>query len=54
MKKNKDEAYELLEDMTTNNYFWPSKRLALPKNIVEIYEVDALTKLTTQVTILTQ
>ena len=53
-KKNEDEAYELLEDVTANNYLWPSKRLTPPKKVVRIHEVDGLTKLTTQVTLLTQ
>ena len=46
MKKNEDKAYELLKDMATNNYLWPSKQLTPPKKVVVIHEVDALTQLT--------
>ena len=54
MKKKEDEAYELLEDMATNNYLWPSERLTPLKKVAAIYKVDGLTKLTTQVALLTQ
>ena len=54
MKKNEDEANELLEDMTNNKYLWPSERLPPLKKVLEIHEVDAITKLTSQVTLLTQ
>ena len=58
MKKNEDEdedeAYELLEDMIANNYLWLSERLIPPKKVAEIHEVDAITKLIAQVTLLTQ
>jgi len=48
MKKTEDEAYELLEDMATNNYQWPSER-SLPKKTVGLHEVDAITNLTAQI-----
>ena len=45
IKKNENEAYQLLDDMATNNYLWSSQRLPPTKKIVEVYEVDAITKL---------
>ena len=54
MKKNENEAYELLKDMVSNNYLWSSERLPPPKKVAGIHEVDALINLATQVKILTQ
>ncbi|XP_024025398.1 uncharacterized protein LOC112092750 [Morus notabilis] len=48
MKKTEDEAYELLEDMATNNYQWPSER-SIPKKIAGLHEVEAITNLTAQI-----
>ncbi|XP_024022201.1 uncharacterized protein LOC112091842 [Morus notabilis] len=48
MKKTEDEAYELLEDMATNNYQWPSER-SIPKKIAGLHEIDAITNLTAQI-----
>ena len=48
MKKTEDEAYELLEDMATNNYQWPSER-SIPKKTAGLHEVDAITNLTAQI-----
>ena len=46
IKKNEDEAYELLKGMANNNYLWSSERLPPLKKVVGILEVDAITKLT--------
>ncbi|EOX94378.1 Uncharacterized protein TCM_003966 [Theobroma cacao] len=43
--KNPDEAYNLLEEMTFNNYQWSSKR-SNSKKAVGIHEIDALNALT--------
>ena len=54
MKENENEAYEILEDMASNNYLWPSERLPLPNKVVRINEVDVISKLSAQLTLLTQ
>ncbi|XP_073137428.1 uncharacterized protein [Henckelia pumila] len=43
------DAYEMLEQMTINNYQWPSERSMINKP-AGIHEVDALTALTAQMT----
>lgn len=50
MKKTKDEAYELLEDITTNNcqqLSWLSERSKL-MNSTGVHEIDAIIPLTTK------
>ena len=42
MKKSEEEAYELLDDVATNNFQWPSEKAA-SKKVAGIYEIDALT-----------
>ena len=53
MKKSEEEAYELLDDVATNNFQWPSERVAA-KKATGVYEIDALTALTAQVASLTK
>ena len=53
MKKTDEEAYELLEDMATNNYQWPSER-STPKKVAGVHEVDAITNLTAQIAALSR
>ena len=33
MKKTMDQAYEILEDINTNNYQWPRDRITLGKSM---------------------
>ena len=53
MKKNESEAYELLENMTSNNYLWPNERLPPPKKVVGIHEIDVISKLSARLILLT-
>lgn len=48
MKKSPEEAYELVEEMATNNYQWPSDRVQ-PKRIQGVHELDSISALTAQV-----
>ena len=54
MKNNENEAYDQLEDMASNNYLWPNKRLPLLKRVVGINEIDMISKLSAHLTLLTQ
>lgn len=47
-----DEAYDMLEQITVNNFQWPSERSVLKKP-VGVYGVDPITSLTAQVSALT-
>ena len=38
--KNGIEAYELLEDMASNNTLWPSKRLQPAKKVACVHDLD--------------
>lgn len=53
MGKSIDEAYDLLEEMASNNYQWGSERSSHRK-VAGVYEIDALTTLTAQVAALTK
>ena len=53
IKKFKDEAYELLDDILTNNFEWPSEKV-ISKKAVEVYEIDAITALIAHVASLTK
>ncbi|XP_021292496.1 uncharacterized protein LOC110422806 [Herrania umbratica] len=53
MSKNAVDAYNLLEEMASNNYKWPSERSGSRK-AVGAYEIDALGTLTTQVAALSK
>ncbi|KAJ4723309.1 DNA-directed DNA polymerase [Melia azedarach] len=53
MSKTPDEAYQLLEEMASNNYQWPSDR-STQRKVVGVHEIDAITTLTAQVTTLSR
>lgn len=48
MNKTHDEAYELLEEMASNNYQWPSDR-SMPNRAIGVHEIDVIMALTAQV-----
>ncbi|XP_024024962.1 uncharacterized protein LOC112092619 [Morus notabilis] len=47
--KSYNEAYEILERMSNNNYQWPTERVSAGRRVAGIHEVDAVTALTAQV-----
>ena len=49
MGKSVDEAYELLKEMASNNYQWPSERLVSIRKVVGVHEIDVLIALVAQV-----
>ncbi|KAH9672110.1 hypothetical protein KPL70_017603 [Citrus sinensis] len=51
MGKTPEAAYELLEEMTSNNYQWTSERL-MPRKIIGAHNVDVVTALSAQMTAL--
>ena len=53
MKKTMDQAYEILEDTTTNNNQWPRDRITLGK-VVRGADNEVLINLVTHVTQLTK
>ena len=48
MGKNIEVIYEMLEEMATNAFQWPSDR-NVPRKKVEVHELDVLTTLSSQV-----
>jgi len=52
MSKNRDDAYELLEEMVSNNYQWQTKR-ATPKKIPGMHEPNDITTIHVQLASLT-
>ncbi|KAH9780492.1 hypothetical protein KPL71_008099 [Citrus sinensis] len=54
LSKSYNEAYEILEIITNNNYQWPSTRQAAARGTAGVHNVDALTTLSAQVTLLTK
>ena len=44
--KTREEAYELLEEMASNNYQWPTKHF-MPKKPARVHELDTMSALTT-------
>ena len=48
MRKTHDEAYELLEEMASNNYQWPSER-SMSKRAIGVHEIDVITAISAQV-----
>ena len=48
MGKSTDDAYELLEEMTSNNYQWSIER-GMPKKASSMYEVDGINMLNAKV-----
>jgi len=53
MSKTEDEAYNLIEEMTLNNFQWSIER-GQPKQVGGKLEVDALTLLSAKVDTMTQ
>ncbi|KAJ4717050.1 DNA-directed DNA polymerase [Melia azedarach] len=53
MSKTPDEAYQLLEEMASNNYQWPSDR-STQRRVAGVHEIDAITALTAQVATLSR
>ena len=53
MGKERDEVYELLEEMALNNYQQQSDR-ATPKKIAGVHELDAISAIHAQLTLLTK
>ena len=53
MSKIEDEAYLLLDNMATNHCQWPSKKVT-PKKPTDIYDIDVLSNLAAQVSLLTK
>ncbi|PKU59322.1 hypothetical protein MA16_Dca028971 [Dendrobium catenatum] len=49
MSKTFEEAYKLIEEMSTNNFSWPSN-LINPNRVASAYEYDALSIFIAQVT----
>ncbi|XP_024028190.1 uncharacterized protein LOC112093617 [Morus notabilis] len=47
--KSYNEAYEILERMSNNNYQWPTKRVSTGRRVARIHELDVVTALTAQV-----
>ncbi|XP_062106297.1 uncharacterized protein LOC133817724 [Humulus lupulus] len=54
MNKSANEAYELQEDMATNNHQWSDERSSGVRKVVGVHELDAITALTAQVASLTK
>ena len=53
MKKTIDQAYGILEDMTTNNIQWPKERI-IPRKAVEDADTEILINLVSHVAQLTK
>jgi len=53
MNKTEDEAYNLMEEMTLNNYQWSNERRQ-PKRVGGKFEVDVRTLLTAKGDVMTQ
>ncbi|KAJ4706582.1 DNA-directed DNA polymerase [Melia azedarach] len=49
LAKSYNEAYEILERISNNNYQWPTTRASTGRKVAGIHEVDALTSLAAQV-----
>ncbi|XP_062103933.1 uncharacterized protein LOC133815062 [Humulus lupulus] len=54
MSKSANEAYEMLEDVATNNHQWFDERSSGVRKAAGVHELDAITALTTQVASLTK
>lgn len=48
MNKSTEEAYELLEEMASNNYQWSNER-GMPKKVPGMYDVDDINMLNAKV-----
>ena len=53
MSKTHNEAYELLEEITSNNQQWLLERY-MPKKVAGVHEIDATTALSAQVATLSK
>ena len=53
MSKTHEAAYELLEELASNNYQWPTKR-AMPRKTTGVLELDSITSLAAQMATLSQ
>ncbi|XP_023892547.2 uncharacterized protein LOC112004530 [Quercus suber] len=51
MSKTHEAAYELLEELASNNYQWPTER-AMPRKTAGVLELDSITSLATQMEII--
>ena len=51
--KNEIEAYQILENIALNNCQWPAKR-AIPKKVVGVHDLDAVTNLVAQISSLSK
>ena len=51
--KERDEAYELLEEMASNSYQWQSD-LAMPRKAAGVHEIDAISDIHAQLALLTK
>ncbi|XP_062104022.1 uncharacterized protein LOC133815169 [Humulus lupulus] len=49
LAKSYNEAYEILERISNNNYQWPTSRLSTGRKVAGIHDVDAITSLVAQV-----
>ncbi|XP_062118651.1 uncharacterized protein LOC133832304 [Humulus lupulus] len=54
MLQSANEAYELLEDMATNNHHWSDERSFGVRKVAGVHELDTITALTAQVASLTK
>ena len=53
MSKTHEAAYELLEELASNNYQWPIER-ATPRKTAGVLELDSITSLAAQMATLSQ
>ena len=53
MGRERDEAYELLEEMASNSYQWQSDR-AMPRKAAGVHEIDAISAIHAQLALLTK
>ena len=53
MGKGRDEAYTLLEEMTSNSYQWQSDR-AMPRKAAGVHEIDTISTIHAQLALLTK
>ncbi|KAJ4705116.1 Retrotransposon gag protein [Melia azedarach] len=49
LAKSYNEAYEILERISNNNYQWPTTRASIGRKVTGIHEVEALTSLAAEV-----
>ncbi|KAA3487116.1 Retrotransposon gag protein [Gossypium australe] len=49
LSKSYNDAYEIIERITSNNYQWPTNRVASERRVAGVHEVDTLASLAAQV-----